>query len=192
MPSNVAGFIAPNVSPAPLEGQAFDGFLQQIIVGITGMTGSLVRPRWQPEPPNLPAIGTTWAAFGVMLTTPDTYAAIIHRGAGEGTDELQRHETNEVLISFYGPDADLYASRLRDGLQIAQNREMLFLNGMAHVETKAPISVPTLVKERWLYRLDVTWVMRRAIQRVYPILNVLSAQGSINYEDATVDFVVNP
>lgn len=190
--SATGGYLVPAASPAPLEDDAFTDFLQAIVVGLTGLQGANVRPRWQPQVPNLPPDGDDWAAIGIQNTTPDTYAVEIHDATGSGRDELQRHEIVEILISFYGPHANRYCGMLRDGLQIAQNREVLFRNGMGLVDTGPPTPAPSLVKDRWLYRVDMMWTIKRAVQRFYPVLNVLSAQGAIITELSETSIVVNP
>jgi hypothetical protein len=99
--------------------------------------------------------------------------------AGDGADEMQRHEFVELLCSFYGPDADTYCGLFRDGIQVAQNREVLQLAAMGVVGTGDPLPVPSLVKDQWLYRVDLPLTIKRQIRRNYPILNLLSAEGTI-------------
>jgi hypothetical protein len=179
--SSTGGYLQPSPAPAPqpLQGQSFQDWLQQIIVGITGLPGPSVVPRWQLEPPDLPDVGTDWAAFGIIETIPDTFAAIIHNPTGQGDDTFQRHELVKLLVSFYGPDADSYCALLRDGLQVAQNREVMFLASVGHVETGNPQAVPSLVQNQWLYRVDIPWTVKRRVLRNYPILNLLIGQGTI-------------
>ena len=159
-------------------------------MGLTGLPGNMVRPRWQPEPANIPDFGVDWCAFGIQRKLPDTYAQVQHDSTGEGTDKLQRHETVEILLSFYGPNADMSLELLREGLQIAQNREVLQQNSMGLVETGEAIVAPSIVKDRWLYRVDMTLTIRRQIKRVYPVLNLLSAEGDVITEPFTDSFEV--
>ncbi len=194
MPNNssTGGYLLPASSPAPLEGQSFEDFLQQIFVGLTGLAGQFVRPRWQPDPPDLPARSQDWFAFGIMDWDPDTYAVEIHDPTGDGVSNLQRHETVNILISFYGPNASNYMATLRDGLQIAQNREVFQLNAMGLVQTGRAMNVPSLVKEKWLNRIDLTMTMRRLILRTYPILNLASFQGTLHNEEYDTPINVTP
>lgn len=70
------GFVQPNVTmPAPLAGTSLANFLQQMVSGITGIDQTLVRPRWQTEPPNRPAQATNWAAIGVERRRPEGFVA---------------------------------------------------------------------------------------------------------------------
>lgn len=180
--SATGGPLTPELVPAPLEDIALDDFLHDLIVGITGLDNTLVRPRWQPEPANLPDVGTNWVAFGIVSKEADTYAVEQHIATGQGFDYLKRQEVLNIFCSFYGPQAGSYAELLRDGLQIAQNREVLQLNMMGLVETKETITAPSLVKDKWLFRVDLMVRIRRQILRQYPVLNVLSAQGTIDVE----------
>lgn len=187
--SSTGGYLAPATSPAPLEGQALNRFLQQVWVGITGLNGTLVRPRWQPEPPAIPAFGTNWMAFGIMRRPGDTFASVIHNA--DGSDTVYRQEILHVLCTFYGPDADNYASLLREGLSVAQNREVLQLNSFGLIEVGEPVPVPDLIKERWTYRVDMNVVLRRSITRTYAILDVLSADGTVDTDPYTIPFTVS-
>lgn len=181
--SATAGYLLPEADgPQPLEGGPFVKFMQAIVVGITGLDGSKVRPRWQAMTPNLPPADESWAAIGIVHTTPDTFAVELHDPEDEGTSELQRHEVIELLASFYGPQADAYAALLRDGLQIAQNREVFLRNAAALVDTGEAITAPVLTKNVWQNRVDMRITVRRQVRRVYRVFNLLSANGVIHNE----------
>lgn len=184
--SSTGGYLIPS-GAAPLEGQALLDFLQAVIVGITGLDGTMVRPVWQSEPPNLPDAGTAWCAFRITTRPSDTFPYVKHNADGQGSDALQRHEALHILCSFYdlgsGADADALAAQLRDGLSIAQNREVLTLNNMGLAKTGDLVAVPVLVKTRWLYRVDLEIVIRRQIDRTYPVLHVLTAQTTLATDD---------
>ena len=182
--SSTGGFLSPSGSP-PLDDDALDDFLQALVVGITGLPGQMVRPRWQEEPPNLPPVGTNWAAIGVTHRTADTFAVEQHDGSGQGADTLIRHESVDLLCSFYGPLAETNGALLRDGLGIAQNREVLQANSMGIVSVGDLTKAPELVKNRWLNRTDLTVVIRRQITRTYPVLNLLSAEITLETDAAT-------
>lgn len=188
--SATGGYLAPASSPAPLEGEGLLAFLQGVVVGITGLPGDMVRPRWQAEPPNIPAAGSVWAAIGVTTRPTDAYAYT--RELNTGT-ELQRHEEMDLLCSFYDlgstGQADAMCALLRDGFQIAQNREPLFRNGMGLVHTDDAVAVPSLLKMRWLYRVDMNVKLRRVILRNYPVLTILSEVGTLKANEADRTFI---
>lgn len=179
--SATGGYLTPDPDgPQPLEGDALVDFFQAVVVGCTGLDGRNVRPRWQPEPPNLPEADVSWCAIGTTLRRSDSYAVVTHDPNGDGGDALQRQQEIELLCSFYGPGADSYAEILRDGLQIAQNREALQLAKMAVKSTGDALPVPALVKERWRYRVDVLVIFTRQINRTYKVLNLLTAEGELH------------
>jgi hypothetical protein len=176
--SATGGYLAPANSPAPLEDAALVAFLQQIFVGLTGLSGNMVRPRWQKTPPNQPEAGVAWMAFGIVNRPADTFAYEIHDpslGSGNGADIMERNEELEILCSFYGDTADTIAALTRDGLQIGQNREALQLAGMALIECGNIKAAPNIVNAQWYNRADMVVRIRRAVVRVYPILQLLTA-----------------
>lgn len=143
-------------------------FIQYVVAGISGLAGTQVLPRWQPEPANLP--DGDWAALGLNRRTAASGPYMDHSGLGY--DRYQRHETIECLVSFYGDYADTYAGVLRDGLYIPQNNEIFFLAGFGMVRADDVIALPSLVKQRWLYRADVSFSLMREIRRTYPVLDL--------------------
>jgi hypothetical protein len=167
--------------PAPLEGLALYGFVQQWIVGITGLPGSLVRPAWQGEPNGLPQPPSIWAALTINTRPSDTFPYVVHDEPGQST--LKTHETLEVRVSFFdlgvGGQADYYAALLRDGTKIEQNRWVLQRNGWGLTETGTITPAPVLTKERWQYRADLALVMSREIVRAYPVPDIATAAGTI-------------
>lgn len=186
MTSATGGYLAPSGTP-PLDGQALLDFLQGVIVGITGMDGTLVRPAFQIESPNLPDAGNAWCAFRITRRAPDTYAVVTHNADGKGSDTMQRQERLHALLSFYdqgvGGHADELAARFRDGIAIPQNREALQRANFAHVKTGEVTVVPSLLKVRWLYRVDLEWIVTRQIDRTYAVLTVVSAHSTLVTDD---------
>jgi hypothetical protein len=185
--SATGGYLQPAFSPAPLEDAALYEFLQAAVVGITGLDGTLVRPRWQAEPSLLPTEGTAWCSIGVTDREADTYAylgAFPDNAAGYA---MQRHEEFTLLCSFYdlgyNGQADTLAALLRDGLTIPQNQETLGGGGIFLVSDTDLTPVPVLLKQRWQYRVDLAVRMRRQIDRNYPVLTLRSAQGTVRTGD---------
>ena len=186
--SATGGYLAPLVASPPLEDSDLDGILQGIIVGIVGLNGTLVRPRWQPIDPKQPPQSTDWCAIGVTDSEPDANAAVVHfSGTGvddlTAYDQLQRHEILTVLASFYGPNSQSNAATLREGFQISQNRETLFLNGMGYVDCDRTVNAAELINNIWTRRRDVAFRIRRIIVRTYPVLNIREAQGTVENDD---------
>jgi hypothetical protein len=182
--SATGGYLAPSSTP-PTEDIAFERFMQAVIVGITGIVATKVRPRWAETPLPIPEIGVDWSAFGIIGVEADEFPFVLHKSAGQGTDEMQRHETIELMVSFYGPNSQASATLFRDGLYIPQNREELWRAQVALLEVRRLVSVPDLMNNKWRRRYDTPLRLRRCITRVYPVLNLLSAQGSVNTDAGT-------
>jgi len=150
-----------------------------MVVGITGLPGPMVRPRWQPKPPRQPEPSVNWCAVGAGDIKTISNPAIDHDGSDDGHDQYQMHEEFEVLCMFYGPQAQAYASILRDGIFIPQNREAVKAQGMGLINASEIRPVPELVNQQWVRRYDFFIRMRRQVVRVYPVLNILSADPQI-------------
>lgn len=185
--------------PAPLTGAALYAFLQGWVATIVGLPGNMVRVYDQAEPPSPPDAGTAWAALRVSVGDSDTFPFVGHNYLpGIVSDVLQRHENLDLLASFYDLGSQGIAQdlclQLRDGLSIGQNLEPLVLRGMGFGYCGTPVVVPTLLKGRWQYRMDLPFVVRRQVMRSYPVLDVTSA-GLIVVTDTGVPelpVTVNP
>lgn len=174
--SATGGYILPNGTPAaPLQDLALVLVFQRLVVGVTGLPGDMVRPRWQPNPPNMPNNGVSWVALGISAQTPQGFPYIEHDGTGDGRDLFQRQETVTVLGSFYGPDAGKNAGLVSDGLMVEQNRYELVENRIGLVYVDEARAVPSLINNQWYNRLDMPITVNREILRAYPVLNLLSA-----------------
>lgn len=183
--SSTGGFLSPAVASPPPEDAALDAIFQQMIVGITGLPGNMVRPRWQATVPKQPDPTVNWCALGITVQDPDDGPAIIHNGSGNGSDTYIRHEQIDVLASFYGPAAKQYAHQLSDGLAVPQNLEQLKAQDMNSIDTGAIRAAPDLFNEQWIRRYDLTLTFRRKITRTYAVLNILTAQGTIQTPTVT-------
>lgn len=154
--------------------------IQQVIVGITGLAGNFVRPKWQVNPGKERPLPTDdWCAFGVSNSTPDANAYEEVKADGLSS-KLQRYEELNILCSFYGPNNFINAGYLRDGFQIAQNRAALQAAKMGFKEVGQIINVPELHGQIWFPRCDITLTLRREINKSIEVLSVTSAEGTIN------------
>lgn len=186
------GFLAPTASPT--YGDALDEILHAAIVGICELPGKLVRPRWQPEPPQQPSFDTDWCAFGVTRADSDTFVYEGHIPAGNGgagQSIIERDETLFVLHSFYGPNSHGLAERFRDGLEIAQNRATLAAAGVGLIEVGEATVLPVLLVEKWVRRVDVNVVYRRRTSRTYEVRNLISAELGLDNERYVTPIAVN-
>lgn len=188
MPSNLAGYLTPSSSSGLPGGLTLNQFLQTVLVGISGLDGPLVRPKWQVAPAKQPDIGVSWMAFGVVSNTPDANSYVALNDSGVNTS--QRHEQLDIQCAFYGPEAMTYAALLRDGFQIQQNLEALRTADMGFVSTGSMLHIPELVNERFIDRIEMGVVLRREIKRVYAILSFVSATGRIHTVLGTEDYLL--
>ena len=165
-------------SPKPSEGQALRRFLHGVLVGVTGLSNSLVRQSWEANPAPVPSIETDWLAFGIesqRAEAGDPY----HRQREDGSALLIRHEELDVACIFYGPNAQGNANLLRDSMYLAQNRESMYAVNMGLVGFSETFHVPELINDRFFDRADITMTLRREIRREYPVLNFVGADGAI-------------
>jgi hypothetical protein len=51
--------------------------------------------------------------------------------------------------------------------------------GMGFVSCGDLTAVPVIIKQRWLYRVDLPFSIRREIVRIYPVLDVLTAHATV-------------
>lgn len=193
MTSASGGVLLPADSPAPLEGEALLKFIQNWIQPLTTLPGDLVRPRWQPEPSNIPQAGDAWVAIGLVPDRASDVFPYREESADGLTSHLMRNEELPVLCSFYDLGstgiADKLASRVRDCLAFEQNWEVLLTQNMklGWVGTLTP--APTLKSTRWLYRMDLPLMVRRQIDRKFEVLSVESMNGTV-YTSEGYDFPV--
>jgi hypothetical protein len=167
--------------------------LQKMVVGLTGLPGNLVRPSWQPVPPVQPAVDVTWAAVGINNVEADDYPFIVHDGSvtlvgapGPGADRMQRHYTYSVLVTLYGPGASDLAGTLSDAMYVSQNYESLRAVGMKLRESRTQARNAEFVNQQWIDRIDVAITLRRQIDRVYPVLNIVGADAVLREDGGTV------
>lgn len=201
--SATGGYLAPLVTSPPTEDADLDAQLQALVVGITGLDGSFVRPRWQPTDPKQPDRSINWCAIGVTSIAPDVFAYVHHVSPAflasgnplsppqnndpAAYDEMQRHQVLSILASFYGPASGFYADLLTDGFTQAQNLEATFLAGMGFVDVGTIVPTGELVNQGFIRRRDVPFRVRRINVRRYPVLNIASSPGAAAGDDGRVN-----
>lgn len=186
--SSVAGYLQP-VGTAPPEDADLDSIFQKLIIGITGLPGNMVRPRWQATVPKQPEPATNWCAVGVTGIEHDANSYEQINPAGNET--FIRHEIISVLCSFYGANALNFASLARDGMYVAQNNSTLDQFEMGLVEVGSIVTAPALINQQWVRRFDLSMRIRRRVVRAYPILTILSAQATVDSDPRTETIIVD-
>lgn len=171
------GALLPEHTSPPQE--RLEDVLHDVFTGITGFPGELVRPRWQPDPPEVPEPDVNWCAFGITQFDPANFPEIRHDGEGEGCDELVDQEELQVLVSFFGPLHMVNARVLRRGLHVPQNRALLRPAGLAFVKAGTILPLPGQVALGWRPRADIPLTFRLETKSSYAALNLLKSDGSI-------------
>ncbi len=171
--SSTSGYLVPT-GGAPAEDANLEAIVQRMVVGLTGLPGSMVRPSWQVNVPQQPEPATNWVSIQIQSITPDDNPAVVHDPVAQ-TDTLYRHVEIEVLLSFYGITGQQYASQARDGFWLTQNNDMLKAVNMAFVGAAPIRSVPEFFNNQWIRRFDFLITLRRQVVRTYSILNLVSA-----------------
>lgn len=174
-----------------LDDDALADLIQQVVVGITGLPGNMVRPRWQPDAPNTPDVSLDWVAFGTASLAPQWnayqyYDKVLDTYFVEGTQVV------ECLFSFYGPNHSRHREEFLDGLQLDMNLQQLVDNQIKFMSFASPVQVPALFKNQYRLRSDVKVFFNRWVKRAYPVGYYSSASGSIDNEKFVTPFSVNP
>jgi hypothetical protein len=179
--SATGGFLLPSSTP-PLNDQQLEDFFQAWVVGLTGYAPANVRPSWQVNPGNIPLNDVDWCSFKVSVSSADTFAVNLHYSAGQGYNQLRRHQVLTVRFSFWGPNASSYADLLRDGGAIPQNLEVFQLQSMGLIGFDDQVTAPEIVKNLWYRRVDMEMRVKRQIVRNYQVLTIEAAQLILDNE----------
>jgi hypothetical protein len=167
------------VPAAPLEDDALDAVLQAMVVGITGLSGDLVRPRWQVVSPKQPERDVNWCSIGVITSTPDDNPVVQHLSGlsvnDQAGDLLQEHEELEILVSFMGPLCKTNLGIFRSGVRLATNIQVLKSVGLYFKEIEEGRAAHELINQYWIRRWDSTLIFKRMVSRVYGVPNIVEA-----------------
>jgi hypothetical protein len=192
--STTGGFLTPEGPPAPAPPASdldLDKLFQATVAAITSIDGTLVRPRFQEIPPTQPPSDVNWCAVGVMTTTPDAGPYMAQLPAQSPSDDPStqyiRHEGLNVLLSFYGPNAQANASLLRDGIAVPQNMEALKAQQISLTEVGPARNASANINGRFLRRWDVAASFRRKIIRVYGIKSFVDVNVHLFDDTGAVD-----
>jgi hypothetical protein len=163
------------------------------VLGAAVLAPELIRPYTQSIPPVVPDAGEAWMAFTIATEGSDTFPWTDQ--VDDATVALQRHERMRMLCSVYdtgisGRAAEI-AALLRDGIAIPQNLETLFLAGMGLVAVEAEVALPSVLKTRWLWRVDQPVILTRQVDRLFAQQNIASANGTLKTDVGLPDTPIN-
>lgn len=185
--SATGGYLAATGQPA--YGDALDSIFQALIVNLSGLSGNMVRPRWQATPPKQPEPDVNWCAIGVMEIQPNAGPALTHdntANGGVGDSTSVRHEHIRVQASFYGPDSMSLAAIVRDTISLPQNNELINQDEIFFHRVDNIQPVPELVNLQWIKRYDLPLEFNRKVAVTFPIENIEEADFTISTNDSVV------
>ena len=190
--SSIAGYLSPTTQ-YPEDDTELDHIMHDLFTALASIHPTLVRPRWQNVPGNMPQINTEWIAHGVIDKRDDLIPSQWFV-PDEGM-HIQYSQEFDVLVSFYGDRASWLAGLTRDGLALDQNRWALTEKEIFFLSASAAKTVPVKLNERFYKKVDVTFTFRRSISRIYPVLTILSAEADIHFDaqdhEITTHVVIN-
>lgn len=182
--TSATGGVLTQVS-GPIEGLELRRALQAIFAALSGLPGNMVRPAFQKDPAPWPDSGTDWMAFnvasrstvGTAYQDPATDNGIVHAHAFR----TKRDVKFVIQFYFYGPDGAAIHGRMRDAIEIGQNRDTLMALGFGFTRmTDAQYVGEQTPDEEYLDRWDAQMVLTREELRVFRILNLEGSYGIIH------------
>jgi hypothetical protein len=191
--SATGGVLSP-LPPLPFDDAALDAVFQTLTAQITGLDGSLVRPRWQAgDPtragsPKQPEPSVNWCAIGVTNVKQSDGPWLVY-DKPTNTELYWDHEEITLLASFYGPNCQSYLRLLRAGLNVPQNTEYLLPYMIRYVGCGPVRTAPELVNQQWIKRQDISLEFRRKVIMTYGIENILISEIHL-IDDTVVDDVI--
>jgi hypothetical protein len=188
--SATGGTLLP-AAPLPADDDALDSIFQSLVASITGIDGSLVRPRWQTVVPKQPPPSINWCAIGVTVTDEQD-GPLIQTNKETGATTYTIHEEINVLSSFYGPQANQNAKQLRNGLRILQNTEALLASQMRFIMSGPIRAVPVFINQQWIKKQDMSLRFRREYTTTYPIESLVVGIVDLTDGNTINDLIVVP
>lgn len=167
--SATGGYILPDGGAVPND-QDLEDIFQDFIKGVTGLAGKMVRPRFQENPPPVPAVGVDWVAFGIRTQRPDDGPYFEQHD--ENATSI-RHEIIDIALSFYGNRSQHFAKLFVDSTAIPQNINQLKPHKIRFVGVGEVLTAPDLINEQYVHRFDVNAIFRRKTERTYAIQSFL-------------------
>jgi hypothetical protein len=186
--SATGGVLSP-LGTLPFDDVDLDAVFQILVTGITGLDGSLVRPRWQVSVPIQPEPNINWCAIGVSSVEQSAGPWLVY-DAPSNTELYWDHEGLTVLASFYGPNSQSFMRLLRAGLNVPQNTESLLPYMIRYVGCGPIRTMPELVNQQWIRRQDISLEFRRKVIMTYGIENILISEINLIDDTGKVNDVI--
>jgi hypothetical protein len=153
--------------------------LHDFLVGVSGLSNTLVRPAFQKDQPIAPSVNTTWLAFDQNTVISSGYLDL-----QQNTNNATAYMTclTSVRLVCYGPTSMDLAFNLKMNLMINQNWEQLNSSGFYLVGSGDIVRAAELVGDQWLDRHDLTFDLRFRLPKNYDIKTLLGADINLNNE----------
>ena len=171
---------------APFPDKAVDiAAIHDALVSVSGIDGSLVRARWQLNPPPMPDSSTNWIAFSFNSLSVGGIPEIDHSDsdisdpeAANSTARIRQEMT--VRVSCFGADGLNVAESIRAGLSMPFNNVALQSAGMTmlYVDPQL-VRSPDIVNGRWVDKWDVSFKIGRMANRKFNVRSIASADFSV-------------
>jgi hypothetical protein len=140
---------------------------------VEGVSGLHVLLHWSAEQPEQLSAMDDWCSVGILSFQANDNPALVNQT--DSSVQLWRNEVIEVMVSFYGPHGQRFATRFRDDVAIAQNREALNQAGLAISALGAIVSAHQLENNQWVRRYDQHLTLQRKVVREYAVHSILEA-----------------
>ena len=188
MSSSTGGYLllVPEALP---NGLTLVQFIQQLIVGITGLNGSLVREKYQTNAPKIEEVEINWCSFSLSTLQKD-YDGFIKQNQSGDNSEVTRHQKLIVSASFYGPNSNQIASQFCNGFLLSQNREVLRSGNLNFNGTSDVTFVPEKKNEQWFKRHDVTLTLTQKEVNTTAVQSLESYSGTIKAQQGDTENII--
>lgn len=168
--SKSAGWLTP-LNGEPACDAALEQQLSAWIRGITGLPENRVAVNDGVIPPLWLPAGETGCAFLVMKIAVEGTPVLNNQQ--EENALLGRDERLECLLQFYGPSAQLNATRFRDGNTLAQNSAALNKLSLGVRDCSDITTVTETANNTQIRRYELTANCVRKISRLYGICSLV-------------------
>ncbi len=169
--SATGGYISPSGMVA--YDQTLETVFHAFITGLTSLSGTLVRARWQREPPPMPAVGINWCAFAIQSIKTDAGPYFIQH---DDSLTVVRHETFELSLTFYGDQGQSIANIFKDSLAIPQNIDQLKNYKIKYASCSEITTAADLLNNQYVHRYDLVATFRRSTERSFAVKTFKSFQ----------------
>lgn len=168
--SKSAGWLTPS-DGEPACDAALEQQLSVWIQGITGLPENRIAVNDGVVPPSWLPGGESGCTFLVMKIAVEGMPVLNNQQ--EENARLWRDERLECLLQFYGPAAQLTATRFRDGITLAQNGATLNKLSLGIRECGDITTVTETINNAQVRRYELTVNCVRKISRLYGICSLV-------------------